>query len=174
MPALETLHDLFVHELRDIFDAENQQLQSLPLMMKATQNEQLVNSFELHLKETKEQIRRLEQIFQGLGVSPEGKTCRGMRGLIEEARELMQQEADPAVMEAGLIVAAQKLEHYEICGYGTVRTFARVLGYKDAAQLLERSLKEESMTDEKLTTLAKKLNPLAESADLAPEAKTKS
>jgi ferritin-like metal-binding protein YciE len=173
MPALETLHDLFVHELRDIFDAENQQLQSLPLMMKATKNERLANSFELHLKETKEQIRRLEQLFQALGASPEGKTCRAMKGLIEEARELMQEDADPDVLEAGLIVAAQKLEHYEICAYGSARTFARTLGYKDAAQVLERSLKEESTTDEKLTEIAKTLNALAESADQAPEAKSK-
>jgi ferritin-like metal-binding protein YciE len=170
MPSLETLHDLFVIELRDIFDAENQLLAALPLLAKAAQHEPLRELFELHLRETKEQIRRLEQLFQALGMSPEGKPCKGMKGIIDEARELLQQDADPDVLDAGLVVAAQKVEHYEICGYGSVRTFARVLGYKDAAQVLERTLKEESNTDEKLTQIAKKLNALAESADVAPEA----
>lgn len=170
MPALETLHDLFVSELRDLFDAENQLTQALPLLAKAARNESLAESFQLHLRETKEHIRRLESVFQALGTSPEGKTCKAMQGLVAEARELIQEDADPDVLDAGLIVAAQKVEHYEICGYGSVRTFAQVLGYKDAARVLQETLKEESETDEKLTQIAKKLNALAESADEATEA----
>lgn len=169
MAALKNLHDLFVSELRDLFDAENQLVKALPLMIEAATDEELSEAFELHLRETKEQIRRLEQLFQGLGTSPEGKTCKAMRGLIEEARELLEEDSDPAVLDAGLVVAAQKVEHYEISGYGSVRTFARVLGNNDAARLLELTLKEESATDEKLTAIARKLNPIAETADQATD-----
>jgi ferritin-like metal-binding protein YciE len=168
MPSLETLHDLFVHELRDLFDAENQMIKALPLMAKATRNEQLRESFELHLRETKEQVRRLELLFQALGTSPEGKSCLAMKGLIAEAKETLQEDADPDVLDAALIVAAQKLEHYEIAGYGSVRTFARVLNYADAARLIDQTLKEESATDEKLTRIAGELNVKAKTADEAP------
>ncbi len=170
MPALETLHDLFVSELRDLFDAENQLTKALPLLAQAARSEQLREAFELHLRQTKEQIRRLEQIFQALGVSPEGKHCVAMKGLVDEAREFLQEDADPAVLDAGLIVAAQKVEHYEIAGYGSVRTFARVLGYRDAERMLEQTLKEESVTDEKLTEIAQRLNVRAEIADQSPDA----
>jgi ferritin-like metal-binding protein YciE len=168
MPALESLHDLFVHELRDLFDAENQLIKALPLMSKAARSEQLREAFELHLRETKEQVRRLEVLFQALGTSPEGKKCKAMKGLIAEAKEALQEEADPDVLDAALIVAAQKVEHYEIAGYGSVRTFARVLNYSEAAQVLEQTLKEESSTDEKLTQIARTLNARAEAADEAP------
>ncbi len=168
MPSLETLHDLFINELRDLFDAENQLTKALPLLAQAAQSQALREAFELHLRQTKEQIRRLEQIFQALGDSPEGKHCKAMKGLVDEAREFMQEDADPAVLDAGLIVAAQKVEHYEIAGYGSARTFARVLGYKEAERMLEQTLKEESITDEKLTEIAQRLNVRAETADQSP------
>jgi ferritin-like metal-binding protein YciE len=167
MPALETLHDLLIHELRDLFDAENQLVKALPLLAKAARNEDLRNAFDLHLRETKEQVRRLETLFQALGTSPEGKKCKAMKGLVAEARECIEEDADPDVLDASLIVAAQKVEHYEIAGYGSARTFARVLKYDDAARVLEQTLKEESTTDEKLTQLAEKINPKAEAADEA-------
>lgn len=167
MPALESLHDLFVHELRDLFDAENQLVKALPLLAKAARNEDLRNAFELHVRETKEHVRRLEILFQALGTSPEGKKCKAMKGLVAEARECIEEDADPDVLDASLIVAAQKVEHYEIAGYGSARTFARVLKYDDAARSLEETLKEESVTDEKLTQLAQKVNPKAEAADEA-------
>jgi ferritin-like metal-binding protein YciE len=167
MPALDSLHDLFVHELRDLFDAENQLVKALPLLAKAARNEDLRNAFELHVRETKEHVRRLEILFQALGTSPEGKKCKAMKGLVAEARECIEEDADPDVLDASLIVAAQKVEHYEIAGYGSARTFARVLKYDDAARSLEETLKEESVTDEKLTQLAQKVNPKAEAADEA-------
>ena len=167
MPALETLHDLLVHELRDLFDAENQLIKALPLLAKAARNEDLREAFELHTRETKEHVRRLETLFQALGTSPEGKKCKAMKGLVAEAKECIEEDADPDVLDASLIVAAQKVEHYEIAGYGSARTFARVLKYEDAARVLEETLKEESSTDERLTQLAQKINPKAESADEA-------
>lgn len=167
MPALETLHDLFVHELRDLFDAETQLVKSMPLMSKAAKSDELRNAFDLHLRQTKEQVRRLEQVFQALGESPEGKRCKGMAGLIEEAKELIEEEADPDVRDAGLIVAAQKVEHYEIAGYGSVCTFAKVLKYDDALRLLKQTIDEEEKTDKLLTDLAETLNSRAEIADQA-------
>jgi ferritin-like metal-binding protein YciE len=169
MPALENLHDLFVHELRDLFDAENQLVKFMPLLAKAARSEQLRNAFEMHLRQTKEQVRRLEQMFQALGTSPEGKRCKGMAGLIEEAKEMIEEEADPEVRDAGLIVAAQKVEHYEIAGYGSVCTFARVLKYEDALRVLKLTIDEEEKTDKQLTELAIQLNSRAETADQANE-----
>jgi ferritin-like metal-binding protein YciE len=167
MPALDTLHDLFIHELRDLFDAENQLVKALPLLAKAAKSEELREAFELHTRETKEHVRRLETLFQALGESPEGKKCKAMKGLVAEAKECIEEDADPDVLDASLIVAAQKVEHYEIAGYGSARTFARVLKYDDAARVLEQTLKEESTTDERLTQLAQKVNPKAEAADEA-------
>jgi ferritin-like metal-binding protein YciE len=167
MESLENLNDLFVHELRDLYDAEQQLTKALPLLATAASAPQLRQAFEEHLEETKEQARRLEQIFKGLGESAEGKSCKAMAGLVAEARETIDIDADPDVLDAALIVAAQKVEHYEIAGYGSVRTFARVLNYGDAARLLETTLKEESRTDERLTQLAERLNQKAETADQA-------
>lgn len=169
MPALETLHDLFVHELRDLFDAENQLLKSMPLMSKAVRSEELRNAFDLHLRQTKEQVRRLEQIFQALGTSPEGKRCKAMAGLVDEAKEMIEEDADPDVRDAGLIVAAQKVEHYEIAGYGSACTFARVLKYEDALRVLKMTMDEEEKTDKHLTDIATRLNSRAETADQANE-----
>jgi ferritin-like metal-binding protein YciE len=167
MESLENLNDLFVHELRDLYDAEQQLTKALPLLATAATSEQLRQTFEEHLEVTKEQARRLEKIFDGLGEPAEGKPCKAMAGLVAEARETLDIDADPDVLDAALIVAAQKVEHYEIAGYGSVRTFARVLNYSDAARLLEATLKEESQTDERLTRLAERLNQKAETADSA-------
>ena len=167
--SLENLHDLFVHELRDLYDAENQLLKALPLMAQAAKSPQLKKAFEMHLRETQEQVRRLEQVFKGLSETPEGKTCKGMQGLIAEAKEELGEDADPAVMDAALIVAAQKVEHYEIAGYGSECTFARVLEYHDAARILKQTMAEEESTDKRLTEIAMTANPRAESADAAPE-----
>jgi ferritin-like metal-binding protein YciE len=153
---LDTLHDLLVHELRDLHSAEQQLLDALPLLAKAARSDTLRKLFEQHLEETRGQLDRLAQLFRGLAVPPEGKTCKGMQGLISEARETIQEEADPEVLDAALIVIAQKVEHYEIAGYGSARTFAQELGYADAARLLEQTLREESATDEKLTRAAEK------------------
>jgi ferritin-like metal-binding protein YciE len=167
--SLETLHDLFVHELRDLYDAENQLMKALPLMSQAAQSPELKRAFDTHLRETKEQARRIEQVFQGLGEKPSGKSCKAMQGLIAEAKELLEEDADPDVMDAALIVAAQKVEHYEIAGYGSVCTFGRVLGYNDATEILKETVAEEERTDKLLTGIAEKLNPEAKSADEADE-----
>ena len=152
--SLDTLHDLFVYELRDLHDAERQLLDALPLLAQAAENPQLQKLFEQHLDETREQLQRLARLFEALGVPPEGKSCQGMQGLVSEARDTIQEEADPQVLDAALIVAAQKIEHYEIAGYGSVRTFAQRLGYTEAARILEQILREESATDDKLTRAA--------------------
>ncbi len=167
MESLENLNDLFIHELRDLYDAEKQLAQALPLMAQAANASELRDGFKTHLEETKEHARRLEQIFKGLGTSPEGKSCKAMAGLIAEAKETLDEDADPAVLDAALIVAAQKVEHYEIAGYGSASTFARVLNYDDAAKLLKQTIAEEEMTDKKLTHLASRLNQKAETADQA-------
>lgn len=151
---LESLHDLFVSELKDLYSAENQLLKALPKMAKAATADELAQAFEDHLEETETQIERLEKVFKELGVSPKGKKCKAMEGLIEEGKELMEEEAEPAVLDAALIAAAQRVEHYEIAGYGCVRTFARALGYDKAAGLLQETLDEEGAADQKLTKIA--------------------
>jgi ferritin-like metal-binding protein YciE len=165
MESLETLEDLFIHELRDLYDAEQQLIQSLPLLAQAAKSPELKEGFETHLEETREHVRRLERIFNALGSSPSGKTCKAMQGLIAEARDTIDQDADPDVLDAALIVAAQKVEHYEIAGYGSVCTFARVLNLDDAAELLKATIDEEETTDRKLTQLAQAVNAKAETAD---------
>jgi ferritin-like metal-binding protein YciE len=169
MASLETLHDLFVHELRDLYDAEQQLIKALPLMAQAAKSPELRRGFETHLGETKEHVRRIEQVFKGLGSAPAGKTCKAMQGLIAEAKETIDEDADPDVMDAALIVAAQKVEHYEIAGYGSVCTFARVLQYDDAARVLKQTMAEEEATDKKLTQLSTVANPKAETADQATD-----
>jgi ferritin-like metal-binding protein YciE len=167
MNSLETLDDLFIHELRDLYDAEQQLLQALPLLAQAANSRELKQGFETHAGETREHVRRIERIFNGLGASPSGKSCKAMQGLIAEARETIDQDADPDVMDAALIVAAQKVEHYEIAGYGSVCTFARVLNLDDAAELLKATINDEENTDRKLTQLAQTVNAKAETADQA-------
>lgn len=152
--ALESLHDLYVDELRDLYNAENQLLKALPKMAKAADDESLRAAFDEHLEVTRGQVGRLERIFKQLGERPTGKKCAAMEGLIEEGKEMMEEEAPPAVMDAALISAAQKVEHYEIASYGCVRTYARLLGYDEAATLLQQTLDEEGDADKALTELA--------------------
>jgi ferritin-like metal-binding protein YciE len=152
--ALESLHDLYVEELKDLYNAENQLLKALPKMAKAASSRKLKAAFEEHLAVTGEQIGRLEKIFQDLGESPKGKKCKAMEGLIAEGSEVLGEDAEDAVRDAALIASAQRVEHYEMAGYGCVRTFARLLGYSDAENLLQQTLDEEGEADKKLTELA--------------------
>jgi ferritin-like metal-binding protein YciE len=151
---MASLHDLYVGELRDLYSAENQIVKALPKMAKAATAQDLRQAFEEHLRQTEGQVQRLEQIFEALDVSPKGKKCKAVEGLIEEGKDLIQEKAEPAVRDAALIAAAQKVEHYEIAGYGCVRTYAQLLGFDDAANLLQQTLDEEGATDKKLTELA--------------------
>jgi ferritin-like metal-binding protein YciE len=152
------LKELYIDELRDIYNAENQLIKALPKMAKAANSEDLRAGFEEHLEQTKGHAQRLEQIFSALGEKPSGKKCKGMEGLIEEGKEMMEEDLEDEALDAGLISAAQRVEHYEIAAYGSVRTFAKILGEEEAASLLEQTLEEEKETDEKLTELAENIN----------------
>jgi ferritin-like metal-binding protein YciE len=152
--ALNSLHDLYVNELKDLYSAENQLLKALPKMAKAADADELRSAFEEHLEVTRGQVKRLDKIFAELDSSPTGKKCKAMEGLIEEGDEVLEESGAPAVLDAALIAAAQRVEHYEMAGYGCVRTFARLLGYKEAAVLLQETLDEEAEADRKLTELA--------------------
>ena len=152
--ALDSLHDLYVDELKDLYNAENQLLKALPKMAKAAADPRLQAAFEEHLEVTRGQVDRLDRIFKELGERPTGKKCVAMMGLIEEGKELLEEDAEPAVLDAALIAAAQKVEHYEMAGYGCVRTYARMLGYEAAARLLQETLDEEGEADQTLTELA--------------------
>lgn len=162
---MSTLEDLLVEELKDLYSAENQLLKAIPKMAKAAQSAELRKGFEKHLKQTEEHVKRLEQVCDELGVSPKGKKCKGMEGLVEEGAEAIKEEADPDVKDAALIAAAQRVEHYEMAGYGCVRTYAKLLGYTSAAKLLQQTLDEEGDTDKALTKLAEKINVDAEEPD---------
>jgi ferritin-like metal-binding protein YciE len=152
--SIKSLEDLYVEELKDLYDAEHQILEALPKLAQAASAAKLKTAFEQHEKQTEGQVKRLEQIFKERGESPKGKKCKGVAGLIVEGQELLKEDAEPEVRDAGLIAAAQKVEHYEIAGYGTVRTYAQLLGETEAAKLLQQTLDEEGETDKKLTTLA--------------------
>ena len=176
--SLDSLHDLYVNELKDLYNAENQLLKALPRMAKAATAAALKAAFTEHLAVTQKQVGRLDRIFEGLGVGPKGTKCKAMEGLIEEGKEVMQEDGEPSVIDAALIAAAQRVEHYEMAGYGCVRTFARLLGYEDAARLLQATLDEEGEADKKLTALAETVvNVEAEGAEEeeqpAPKAKPK-
>jgi ferritin-like metal-binding protein YciE len=159
---IDSLQKLFVHELKDLYSAENQILKALPKMAEKASAPELRQAFEMHHKETEEQVRRLEQIFDSLEHQPGGHKCVGMEGLIEEGEEVMKDAEDDAVRDAGMIAAAQRVEHYEIAAYGTARTYARMLGNEEAAKLLQQTLDEEGETDQKLTKLAEsRVNPEA-------------
>jgi ferritin-like metal-binding protein YciE len=151
---LNTLHDLFVGQMRDVFDAEKQLVKALPKMAKAATAADLRAAFENHLEETQGHVSRLEHVFTMVGFKPKGKTCEAMEGLIAEAKEIIDMHGDNAVKDAGLIAAAQKVEHYEIAGYGCLHTWAQQLGRHDAAGLLEETLNEEKNGDQKLTHIA--------------------
>jgi ferritin-like metal-binding protein YciE len=149
-----TLKDLYIHELKDIHSAEKQLIKALPKMAKAATHAELKAGFETHLEETKEHAVRLEKLLASHDATTRGPKCKAMEGLVEEGSELMEEEKDPEVLDAGLIMAAQKVEHYEIASYGTVRTFAKLLGDDEGAKILQTTLDEEGATDKKLTKLA--------------------
>jgi ferritin-like metal-binding protein YciE len=175
---LSTLEDLLVEELKDLYSAENQLLKALPKMAKAATSKALKAGFEKHLKQTEGHVERLEQVCETLDVSPKGKKCKAMEGLIEEGADVIEEDAEAEVKDAALIAAAQKVEHYEIAGYGCVRTYAELLGNSKAAKLLQQTLDEEADTDKALTKLAESINveaeaPEGESDGKATKKKTK-
>jgi len=151
---LNTLKDLYIHELKDLYSAEKQIIKALPKMAKAASNAELVAGFKEHLEQTKEHAVRLEKILASHDQTTRGPKCKGMEGVLEEGSEMIEEE-DEEVRDAGLISAAQRVEHYEMAGYGTARTYAELLGDKEGAKLLQTTLSEESETDSKLTKLAK-------------------
>jgi ferritin-like metal-binding protein YciE len=151
---METLRDLYVEQLKDLYSAENQLIKALPRMSKVANHPELKQAFARHLKETEVHAKRIAEVCDELGVSPRGKKCVGMEGLIDEAKELIQEKPDPDVLDAGLIASAQHVEHYEMAGYGCVRTYARQLGYEGQAEILQSTLDEEGNTDKLLTQIA--------------------
>jgi ferritin-like metal-binding protein YciE len=151
---LESLKDLYLEQLKDLYSAETQLVDALPKMAERATSSDLKKGFQDHLRQTQEHVSRLEQIFRDLGDTPKGHTCEGMKGLIKEGQEMIKMTGEDSVIDAGLIAAAQRVEHYEIAGYGTVRTYAEMLGHTQHVTLLERTLQEEEMTDEKLSKLA--------------------
>ena len=154
-----SLKELFIEELRDLYDAENQLTKALPKMAEGSSSPELQEAFEEHLEQTRNHVSRLEKVFAGLGEKPKAEKCKGMEGLIKEGSELLKEDDfDSEVKDAAIIGAAQKVEHYEIAGYGTVRTFAELLGEDEAVSLLEETLEEEKETDQKLTELADQIN----------------
>jgi ferritin-like metal-binding protein YciE len=160
----EGLKELYIDELKDLYNAENQLVKALPKMAKAASSEELSHGFEEHLEQTRGHVQRLEEIFQSLGESPKGKKCKGMEGLVAEGAEVMEEDFEDSVMDAALIGAAQRVEHYEIAAYGTVCAFAEELGDSQQASLLNETLEEEKETDEKLTKLAEQINSQANEA----------
>ena len=157
-----TLHEMLVDEIRDLYHAEKQMTKSLPKLAKAATNDDLREAFEMHLEETQEQINRLEEVFEALGEKVKAKPCPGMAGIIQEGQETMQEDADGAVMDAALVAAAQRAEHYEIGAYGTCAEWARLMGHTEVVALLEQTLEEEKAADKKLTMLAEsEINPAA-------------
>jgi ferritin-like metal-binding protein YciE len=159
---LDTLQKLYLNELRDLYHAEGQLLKALPKIAKGASSEELKNALETHLGQTEGHVARLEQVFEMLSEKPKGKVCHGMKGLIEEGSEILEEDGEESVLDAGIIVAAQKVEHYEIASYGSVRTFAELLGQNEAAQLLQATLDEELQANELLNKLAQDIvNPEA-------------
>ncbi len=160
---LATLQDLYVDELKDLYNAENQILKALPKMAQAAESNDLRMAFQEHEQQTRGHVERLNRIFQKLDTDPKGKACRAMEGLLAEGDEFISEQPDPAVMDAGLISMAQRVEHYEMAGYGSVRTYAQQLGLNEDADLLQQTLDEEGQTDKKLTRLAERgINQKAE------------
>ncbi|MEA2690636.1 MAG: hypothetical protein QOJ16_23 [Acidobacteriota bacterium] len=159
---IDTLQKLYVEELRDLHSAERQIIQALPRMIKAATSPELKAGLQEHLDVTKEQLARLDQIFEKLGKKGTGKKCKGMEGVLADGKELLEEDMAPEVLDAGIISAAQHVEHYEMAGYGTVRTYAQLLGEKEAAKLLQQTLDEEGDADKKLTKLAERINVEAE------------
>ena len=155
--AMNSLRDLYVEQLRDLYSAENQILKALPQMAEKSSHPELKAGFEEHRVQTEEQVRRLERIFDELGEKPSGHHCKGMEGLLKEGQEMIKEKGDSDVLDAGLIAAAQRVEHYEIAGYGCVRTYARLLGLTAHADILQTTLDEEGQTDHRLTDMAERV-----------------
>jgi ferritin-like metal-binding protein YciE len=155
--ASETLRDLYVEQLRDLYSAEQQILQALPKMVDKTSHSELKSAFQQHQTQTQKQVQRLEQIFSQLGQRPTGEKCEGMEGLLKEGDKVMKKHADSDVLDAAIIAAAQRVEHYEIAGYGCARTYADMLGQNEQSRLLQQTLEEEGQTDKKLTQLAEQV-----------------
>lgn len=161
---LNTLKDLYIEELKDVYDAEKEIVKALPKMAKSASSPELRNAFEDHLEQTRTHVQRLEEIFAGMGEQPKTKKCHGLRGIVDEGEDLMGEDGNPSVIDAGLIAGAQRVEHYEIAVYGSLNTWAREFGDERAAQLLRTTLEEEKQTDEKLTNIAESaVNVQAES-----------
>lgn len=166
---LDNLQDLFVQELKDLYNAERQIQDALPKMAEKASSPELRDAFNEHLQVTGEHVRRLEQIFDTLQESPTGMKCKGMEGIIDESKDLLKQEGEPHVKDAGLIGQAQRVEHYEISGYGTARTYAERLGFGEAARMLQQTLQEEEEADQRLTRIAEQIvNPAAQREGGAP------
>lgn len=162
---LESLRELFVEELQDLYSAETLILKALPKMIEKASSSDLKNGFSDHLEQTRSQVRRLDQIFDQLdNVDRKGRKCKGMEGIIKENSQLLKEDAEPEVLDAGMIAGAQRVEHYEIAAYGTVKTYARLLGRDDWEQLLQQTLDEEKQTDAKLTQLSEHVNLQARAA----------
>ena len=161
---LETLRELFIDELQDLHSAEQQITKALPKLIKASHNPQLKQAFEHHLEETKNHVTRIEQIFKHVKESPKGKTCEGMKGLLKEGEERISDGGEAEVLDAGMISAAQRVEHYEIAAYGSARTYAELLGDQEAVRLLNQTLEEEKAADSKLNQIAKTVNVEAKAA----------
>lgn len=151
---LTSLKDLYVHELKDLYSAEKQLIRALPKMAKAAASGELRTAFESHLEETKVHLSRLEQVLEMAGAGTRGPKCKGMEGLLEEGQSMIEEEGDDEIRDAGLIAAAQRVEHYEIAGYGCARTYAEILGEKDAMKILDQTLQEEGAADKKLTAIS--------------------
>lgn len=158
MSKLKTLEDFFVDELKDVYNAEKQITKVLPKMAKAASSDDLKNAFETHLAETEGQVARLEKIGKIIGKTLSGKKCKAMEGLMEEGKELMEEDAAPEVLDVALIAEAQKVEHYEIATYGCLKTYARLLGYEEIEDLLQETLEEEGNADKTLTAIADDIN----------------
>jgi ferritin-like metal-binding protein YciE len=162
---LESLQELLVEELQDLYSAEQQILKALPKMIDQSAASELRSAFNLHLEQTRRQVQRLDQIFDELpDVERDDKKCRGMEGIIKDGAEIVKSDSEPEVRDAGMIAAAQRVEHYEISGYGTARTYAQLLGHSNWANLLQQSLDEEKQTDRKLNALAERINVEAHAA----------
>jgi ferritin-like metal-binding protein YciE len=168
MPKLSTLQILLEQEIKDLYNAEGQLVKTLPKMAKAATEPALKEAFNLHLEQTKIQVERLEQVAELLDITPKGKVCKAMKGLVEEGSEVIEEDGEPAVIDLALITAAQKVEHYEISGYGSARALAEALGLDDVAALLQETLDEEGQTDKDLTAIAEQLIPQA--AEVGAEA----
>jgi ferritin-like metal-binding protein YciE len=168
----DTLKTLYVDELRDLLDAENQLIKAIPEMAKASTSNQLRSGLEHHLEQTKNHARRIEQILEALGEAPKGKKCKGMQGIVAEGKEILDEDYEGALMDAGIISAAQRVEHYEIGAYGCVREYAQFLGENEAVSLLSQTLEEEKETDQKLTELAHTINKEAARGNGTPRTRS--